>query len=590
MTGTSGLLVEDFPMQLQQWNRSSRQTQPITVLFEGSNSGMVTKAILSSSTTISQIKLKGRHQGWFKSGDKLVLGGRELLEHECVGHLPREKDTGHLHVYVKLSDLSSFTVSTAAGQSFTYRNPSGQSISSQKSALTTSLAEPSNPKSSPSSKSLVVRGQILEGDSPLDLTSSGNCDSVVHLVIRRPRVECQVHKDSFELVITSDDDVQSIKERVEAYHGLPADSHSLVWQGQRLSATKSLASYGVGEGSVLELVPVEPVDLPEGSPVLSSPDHDLYEGWLKARAGLAAGQAPKLAAAGTGGSYFIADAEGKNVAVFKPEDEEPMAVNNPKGHCSGGTEGYRRGVAPGEGAVREVAAFLLDHGHFSGVPPTALVSCHEMSTLANPEVPLAAKIGSLQAFVASESDCEERGTAIFCTEEVHKIAILDIRIANCDRNGGNILVQRREGDRTCGWTLVPIDHGYCLPSSFADLEWEWRWWPQAQKPFSQKSKEYIAALDVDRDQETLAAHGLQLRPECNRVRKVCTMLLKKAVALDWTPAAIAGVMCRESLQKSALEKVHSHVLSRCKAQAGGGEVEESVYLRLMSAALDELLV
>jgi hypothetical protein len=67
------------------------------------------------------------------------------------------------------------------------------------------------------------------------------------------------------------------------------------------------------------------------------------------------------------------------------------------------------------------------------------------------------------------------------------------------------------------------------------------------------------------------------------------MLLKKAVALDWTPAAIAGVMCRESLQKSALEKVHSHVLSQCKALAGGGGVEDSVYLRLMSAALDELL-
>ena len=65
-------------------------------------------------------------------------------------------------------------------------------------------------------------------------------------MIRRPKVECQVHKDSFELDITSDDDVQSIKQRVEAFHGLPADSHSLVWQGQRLSATKSLASYGVG--------------------------------------------------------------------------------------------------------------------------------------------------------------------------------------------------------------------------------------------------------------------------------------------------------------------------------------------------------
>lgn len=66
-----------------------------------------------------------------------------------------------------------------------------------------------------------------------------------------------------------------------------------------------------------------------------------YEGWLKARAGLAAGQTPKLASSGTGGSYFIADTKGKNVAVFKPEDEEPMAINNPKGHCSGGTEGYR---------------------------------------------------------------------------------------------------------------------------------------------------------------------------------------------------------------------------------------------------------
>lgn len=66
-----------------------------------------------------------------------------------------------------------------------------------------------------------------------------------------------------------------------------------------------------------------------------------YEDWLKARAGLAAGQAPKLASSGTGGSYFIADARGKNVAVFKPEDEEPMAINNPKGHCGEGKEGYR---------------------------------------------------------------------------------------------------------------------------------------------------------------------------------------------------------------------------------------------------------
>lgn len=66
-----------------------------------------------------------------------------------------------------------------------------------------------------------------------------------------------------------------------------------------------------------------------------------YEGWLKARAGLAAGVLPKLATAGTGGSYFIQDKSGESVAVFKPEDEEPLAPNNPKGHSSGGLEGYR---------------------------------------------------------------------------------------------------------------------------------------------------------------------------------------------------------------------------------------------------------
>lgn len=33
---------------------------------------ILTSAVLSSSTTIQQVKLSGRHQGWFKSGDKLV--------------------------------------------------------------------------------------------------------------------------------------------------------------------------------------------------------------------------------------------------------------------------------------------------------------------------------------------------------------------------------------------------------------------------------------------------------------------------------------------------------------------------------------
>ena len=56
-------------------------------------------------------------------------------------------------------------------------------------------------------------------------------------------------------------------------------------------------------------------------------------------------------------------------------------------------------MAPGEGAVREVAAFLLDHDHFSGVPPTALVSCQEMPKAQSASVhSTETKIGSLQVF------------------------------------------------------------------------------------------------------------------------------------------------------------------------------------------------
>ena len=54
--------------------------------------------------------------------------------------------------------------------------------------------------------------------------------------------------------------------------------------------------------------------------------------------------------------------------------------------------GLRRGIRPGEGAVREVAAYLLDHEHFAGVPPTALVSCHDSGPLPSEY----SKIGSLQ--------------------------------------------------------------------------------------------------------------------------------------------------------------------------------------------------
>lgn len=40
------------------------------------------------------------------------------------------------------------------------------------------------------------------------------------------------------------------------------------------------------------------------------------------------------------------------------------------------------------------------------------------------------------------------------------------------RPGGNILVRTGPG----GGELVPIDHGLCLPDTFADISFEWRYW------------------------------------------------------------------------------------------------------------------
>lgn len=64
----------------------------------------------------------------------------------------------------------------------------------------------------------------------------------------------------------------------------------------------------------------------------------------------------------------------KRVAIFKPIDEEPFAPNNPRGNTGPfGSHTFREGVLSGESCIREVAAFLMDHNRFAGVPETTFV-------------------------------------------------------------------------------------------------------------------------------------------------------------------------------------------------------------------------
>lgn len=242
----------------------------------------------------------------------------------------------------------------------------------------------------------------------------------------------------------------------------------------------------------------------------------------QARRGFAVGLKPEFVLDGSGGTYYMHDSRKNKIAVFKPADEEPYAENNPRGYIQQPNQSLsmREGIKPGEACIREVAAYLLDHDGFSGVPMTTLaearhptfnhngsrltvaeggacIGSHSIvqsninnnnnntsgsSATANTTKPstLTKKAGSFQEFIRCECTMDDISPSKIPAEEVHKIAILDIRIMNADRNSANLLIRRRLDDTI---ELVPIDHGYCL-RSVCDVSWmDWCWldWPQLKQ-------------------------------------------------------------------------------------------------------------
>ena len=332
------------------------------------------------------------------------------------------------------------------------------------------------------------------------------------------------------------------------------------------------------------------------------------------RIALACGIKPVLVLDGSGGTYFLHDAYKRKIAVFKPADEEPYAVNNPRGYVkvksgntSGGSDGYgfmmdgfgededenmsmRAGIKPGEACLREVAAFLLDKDGFSGVPMTTLVEArhnafhsngsmlnlnqggaavgaHSLvpsmtmsststssTSLNSPNATASAtspssnsrpkKVGSCQEFFNSECSMDDLSPSKLSIEEVHKIAILDIRILNADRNTANLLC-RRNPENPDTFELIPIDHGYCL-RTVADVCWfDWCWldWPQLKEPLSAKMKEYILTLDIEKDAMMLKER-LDLPKGALDYFRASSKILIQGVKAGLTLYEIAILCCR----------------------------------------------
>ena len=78
--------------------------------------------------------------------------------------------------------------------------------------------------------------------------------------------------------------------------------------------------------------------------------------------------------------------------------------------------------------------------------------------------PIHFKLGSLQEFVRHDDLSSDYAPGRYSVDNVHRIAVLDIRLLNTDRNEANLLVRKeRAEDRSIRYKLIPIDHGYCLP-------------------------------------------------------------------------------------------------------------------------------
>ncbi|KVI08914.1 Phosphatidylinositol 3-/4-kinase, catalytic domain-containing protein [Cynara cardunculus var. scolymus] len=124
-------------------------------------------------------------------------------------------------------------------------------------------------------------------------------------------------------------------------------------------------------------------------------------------------------------------------------------------------------------------------------------------------------------FMENCGSCEYMGLSAFPVEEVHKISVLDIRMANADKHAGNILVNKGQDGR-----FVP------------------------------ETVNYIKSLDAEEDIALRNFYGWNLPSGCARTFRVSTMLLKKGVEKGFTPFSIGNIMCRENLNKqSVIEEV-----------------------------------
>ncbi|KAJ6868074.1 phosphatidylinositol 4-kinase gamma 3-like [Populus alba x Populus x berolinensis] len=548
------------------------------VIFLAFGRSIIPLQVMESDSIASVKRRIQASKGIFVKKQKLVFEGRELARGNSQVRDYGVADGKVLHLVVRLPNLQAITVETVCGKVYKFHVDRGRSVGCVKKQIAKrgkglDLVD----------QELVCDGEELEDQRLITDICISN-DAVIHLLIRKSaKVRGKPVEKDFELSIEA----------------LDLNEKKADCVGEHQQGALSMGCRVIERKPLLREFLLEPL-IVNSKIQLPLVIRELLKSTFN---GLDRGNEPIRSSEGSGGAYFMQDSSGqKYVSIFKPIDEEPMAVNNPQGlPLSIDGEGLKKGTRVGEGALREVAAYILDHPKsgprpfsgeergFAGVPPTAMVKCLHRG-FNHPDGyefdSKNIKIGSLQMFMENNGSCEDRGPSSFPVAEVHKISVLDIRLANADRHAGNILVSK---DSEHGQiVLIPIDHGYCFPTNFEDCTFDWLYWPQAQQPYSHDTVEYIKALDAEQDIALLRFHGWDMPPECARTLCISTMLLKKGAERGLTPFAIGSIMCRETVRKeSVIEQIVQEAQDSVLPGSGEATFLEAVAL-IMDRHLDKL--
>lgn len=130
---------------------------------------------------------------------------------------------------------------------------------------------------------------------------------------------------------------------------------------------------------------------------------------------------------------------------------------------------------------------------------------------------------------------------------------------NCDRNGANILIQQNhDDDDNHNYELIPIDHGYCMPSKLLISEWDWVWYTctHISRPLHPDIKKYLLSININ-DLLSKIKRQASISEDCLFLLEIIHFLLIQGVEYDLTLKDIASMIVRPADMESVPSRLES---------------------------------